>query len=340
MDADTNTGDVEVSSQKPIELQTDLERSTNAFESFLAGPLEDTQTADDDEALQDNDEAEELEAVEEDFDEDDDLEDELSGEDEDEDVELDEEPDETLFTVTIDGEQVQVTQEELLKGYSRQSDYTKKTQSLAEDRKAIDEETQAVRQERETYKHLLGRLEQQLQTGVTPEEQAQLEVLRAEDPVQYMLAKEEIEQREQKLGAIRQEQQRLEEAQAAESQQMLADHIAKEQQQLMSKIPEWSDDAVAKKEKSQIRDYAMSMGFSEQELNQMFDSRAVMVFRDAMKAQIAQTNKPQQRVKKVAKPGSKKVRRSQANVAMKRLQQSGSTRDAAAVFENLLSGKG
>ena len=40
-----------------------------------------------------------------------------------------------LFTVRINGEDHEVTAEELAKGYSRQSDYTKKTQELREYRK-------------------------------------------------------------------------------------------------------------------------------------------------------------------------------------------------------------
>ena len=338
MEADTNTGEGDIS-QKPIELQNDLERSQNAFESLLAGPAEDNQTEDGDEALQDSDEAEEIEAAEEDFGEDDDYDEELSA-DEDDDVELDEEPSEELFAVNIDGETVEVTREELIKGYSRQSDYTRKTQSLAEERKQFDEEAQAVRQERANYATLLDRLEQQLQSGVTPEEQAQLEALRQTDPMQYMLAKEEIDAREQKLSAIQQERQRVAEQQEADRQRELKGHIEKERKALFEAIPEWSDAKVAEKEQTQIRDYAMSMGFSQEELSQMFDSRAFLVFRDAMRAKQATTNKPRERVKKVAKAGAKRVRRSQKRVAMERLQKSGSNRDATAVFENLLSGKG
>lgn len=39
-----------------------------------------------------------------------------------------------MFTVKVDGEDVQVTRDELLNGYSRQQDYTRKTQQLAAER--------------------------------------------------------------------------------------------------------------------------------------------------------------------------------------------------------------
>ena len=336
MDADTNTG------AKPIELQSDFEKSVTAFEGFLDGPTEDTLPEENEEALQESDEAEELEAVEEDFDDDDEVEEELSGEEDDDDDEevLDEEPDLELIDVMINGERQQVTLEELQKGYSRQSDYTQKTQSLAEERKAFEEEAQAVRRERENYAVMLGRLEQQLSAGITPEEQAQLDELRQTDPVNYMLAKEELDQRQAKLDAIKQEQTRVQEQQAADNQRLLADHIEQQRDALMRAVPEWNDEGIAKAEQKRIREYAIKMGYSEDELNQLYDSRAVLVFRDAMKASRAETNQPRQKVKKVAKAGTKRVRRSQRKVAMERLQKTGSTQDATAVFENLLSGKG
>lgn len=47
------------------------------------------------------------------------------------------EPDVAKYTTKVDGEDVEVTLEELLAGYSRTSDYTKKTQALAADRQRL-----------------------------------------------------------------------------------------------------------------------------------------------------------------------------------------------------------
>ena len=342
MDAETNTGQADEMSPKPIDLQNDFEQSQNAFESLLAGPQEDTQTESEDEALQDSDD-EALEAVEEDFDDDDQADEmELSADDDDDDVELDEEPDTelSLVDVTIDGEIVQVTQDELVKGYSRQSDYTRKTQALSEERKAFEEERQAVRQERDVYEQMLGRLEQQLQTSITPEEQQQLDHLRQTDPVQYVLAKEELDARQERAEAIRAEQDRLKAQREEDEKKALEAHVAKEREALLVAVPEWKDQSTFKKERDQIEQYALSVGFTPEELAQLYDSRAMVVFRDAMRAGRASKAKPTQKVKPVAKAGAKKVRRSKRDVAMKRLQQSGSNADATAVFETLLSGKG
>lgn len=50
--------------------------------------------------------------------------------------ETDEEP---KYTVKVDGEEIEVTQEELLRGYMRQKDYTQKTQQLAEQRRQFEQ---------------------------------------------------------------------------------------------------------------------------------------------------------------------------------------------------------
>lgn len=44
-----------------------------------------------------------------------------------------------LYKVVVDGQEQEVTLDELTKGYSRQSDYTRKTEKLSQDRKSVEE---------------------------------------------------------------------------------------------------------------------------------------------------------------------------------------------------------
>ncbi len=71
-----------------------------------------------------------------------------------------EKPDQT-FTVKVDGTEVTVTLDELQKGYSRTQDYTRKTQQIAEIRRQVESEAEAIRAERSQYAQLLGALESQ-----------------------------------------------------------------------------------------------------------------------------------------------------------------------------------
>ena len=71
-------------------------------------------------------------------------------EESDEDEEESEEPtegEEELFVVKVDGEDREVTLEELRNGYSRQSDYTRKTQQLAGERQQMAQLQQQWQQE-------------------------------------------------------------------------------------------------------------------------------------------------------------------------------------------------
>ena len=92
------------------------------------------------------------------------VEDEAEGE-YDEDVEyVEEEPEQPeYYTVKVDGEELQVTQEELLNGYQRQQAYTRRSQELAEQRKKFEQEAQQVAELRNNYAQQLEQLSEQLQ---------------------------------------------------------------------------------------------------------------------------------------------------------------------------------
>lgn len=57
---------------------------------------------------------------------------------------------EPTFEVTIDGEKKQVTQSELINGYQRQADYTRKTQALADERRQVDAMLAALKLQEQT----------------------------------------------------------------------------------------------------------------------------------------------------------------------------------------------
>ena len=116
---------------KPTALQTDNEVTTSMFESFLT-PEEDkvedavteTEEVTQEEVIED-----ESEFVDEEIDQEiaDELEDDYEEELDEEQTDVEEEaPQLQTFTVKVDGQEVEVTQEELVNGYSRQQDYTRK----------------------------------------------------------------------------------------------------------------------------------------------------------------------------------------------------------------------
>ena len=95
------------------------------------------------------------------------------------------------YTIKVDGKDVEVTLDELQAGYSRQADYTRKSQVLAEQRKKADEELATTQQERQRY---LSQLEQfNIQADSKIEELAKTDWtrLKEEDPTEYMLKRDQ-----------------------------------------------------------------------------------------------------------------------------------------------------
>ncbi len=149
-----------------------------------------------------------------------------------------------VFTVKVDGKEIEVTLDELQKGYSRTQDYTRKTQQVAEARKAAEAELQAVRAEREQYAQLLGALSEQVKAVAEP--QIDWDRLYREDPIEYVRQREVMRENKEKAAAIQAEQQRLAEIAQQEQMQRFQAVKAKEAQALIEAIPSWKDPAKAK----------------------------------------------------------------------------------------------
>ena len=203
--------------------------------------------------------------------------------DEEDEQETNEPDDSSLITVKVDGKTERVTLEELRKGYSRTKDYTQKTMELADRRKAIDSESVTVQQEREQLAAITTALQERLtQNDAEPDWDA----LRAEDPVEWSIQKNIwIEKREERarLANVTAE---LARRNAADRQKQHEGQLAQERDALLEKAPEWkSNPTKAEKELAEIRQYALSVGFTEEEASQVYDHRAVLALRDAMRFQ-------------------------------------------------------
>ncbi len=243
------------------------------------------------------------------------------------------------YKVKASGEEVEVELDELIKGYQQGADYTKKSQALAEQRKALEAERnhlEYVKQERQAYAQKL----QALDSFLSQQNQGvNLDVLKETDPIGYAVAVAEQSQREKQLAVVRNEQQRLAQQQQSEQQASLQNHLRQESEKLTSLIPELATpqgDAVRK----QIRDYAKSIGWSDQELSQLYDSRAVVTLYNGMKYQQLQKSKPEVNKKLQAAPkmmrsgtSAPPTKSSSDKQAMQRLRETGKVSDAAKAFE-------
>ena len=244
------------------------------------------------------------------------------------------------FTVKVDGKEVDVTLDELQKGYSRTQDYTRKTQQIAEVRKQVEQETQAVRAERQQYAQLLGALQAQLQSS---EPQVDLERLYNEDPIEWVRQKEVLRERQEKAYAIQAEQQRLSYVGQQEQQRAMQEHLESQKDALLAALPEWKDPKKAKAEKALVLESAKSVGFSDDDLKSVYDHRLVLLLRKA--AMYDQMVSKRQGIKPVvnngprpAKPGAagRVSTNTESTRAKQRLAKTGRVDDAASAIELLL----
>jgi len=330
---------------KPTALQTDSEMATSMFESFLT-PEEDKV----EEAVTETEEAAEEEVLEEELESPETLEEDVEDEEEFvEEDELDEEqtdveeeaPQLQTFTVKVDGQEVEVTQEELINGYSRQQDYTRKTQELAQQRKTIEQQQAELAQRDAIYSQLLPKMEAQLKGELADE--PDWNTLYEDDPVGYVREKQLWDEKKEKLQATQAEQQRLQQEAVQKQQEQIALMVQEGQQKLLELIPEWQDPEVATKDKLAIREYGINvLGYTPQEMDAVYDYRALLGLRNAWlqsKTVKAVKKKPTEKAKaRVARPGTTNRPRSVAPVkkAKQRLAKTGKPSDAAKVFEQLL----
>ena len=286
----------------------------------------------------------EFEESEEEFDLDDDDADDLDEEEYDEDEGEPEQAD--TFTVKVNGEEIDVSLDELRNGYSRQADYTKKSQTLAEERKAFQQDRDAVLLERTQYSQLLGALQQQLQAFDEPA--PDFDRMYEEDPIEASRLerqyRQRTEQRAQKMQAIAMEQQRVNDANAQEQQEQMRGLITQEAARLPDVIPEWKDEKVAAKEREELKTYLLESGVAEEELGALVRASHIAVLRKAMLF-----DKGQSRVRKARKAGqSGKTVRSgsrqqqvkpsarKTKAAYQRLKERGTAENAASLIESLL----
>jgi len=292
------------------------------------------------EAVEETDE----EALEEEVDEESEEDEPEATEEEDEDSEEDdvEVEERKTYRVKAGGEEKDVTLEELVSGYQKGDDYTKKSQTLAEQRKTMEVEAKAIQEAqhlREEYQARLGQVSQILQQN--DEDYSDLEQLKENDPIAYAVKVAEKTENTKKMQVIQQEQARL----AQESNQYRANQqaqfVAEQSQMLTEKVKEFSDPKKAEQIKNDIRSFGKSVGFSDQELSQVYDHRHVMILQKAMEYDKLQKanpgiNKKLSKAPKMSKKGNKVAKTDVYTKQKKRLKGTGSLDDATSVFKNFL----
>jgi len=265
--------------------------------------------------------------------------DEIEVKDEKPEPEADEEkPEGKSYTVRVDGKDVVVDEGELLKGYSRQQDYTKKTMELSAQRQQVDQVAAQIQSERAQYQNQLNQLTAALgeQLSRAPDWEALLE----NDPVEYLKQQHLYQQRQAAYQGARQEQARTEQQTQAQNAQAMQQMLANEAEQLLANLPTWKDNAKAASEKTAIAKHLVERGYSAEQVSQLTDHKTVILAREAMlyRQMMAKAKETVKTVEKLPprmeKPGVSRPTDGRTT-DMQALRKSGKAEDAAALFAKM-----
>ena len=189
---------------------------------------------------------------------------------------------EQKFKVKVDGAEREVTLDELKNGYQRQSDYTQKTQELAQQRQAVESEKSQYNQYVQSIPMLAQVAQQNVQAASEQLYSQEMVDLAQTDPAEYVAQKARIEQTiAENSRVFNQMKQQFEEHQNHTSQahnQMLADVLVHSNKLLAEQIPDWETGDV----KTKLKDYALSTAeLTADDLNNLYDHRYVKILNKA-----------------------------------------------------------
>jgi hypothetical protein len=247
---------------------------------------------------------------------------------------------EELYKVKVNGQEYDVTLDELTNGYSRDADYRQKTEILANDKKEFQSESEKQRQnfsqKMTELNQVLNDAQQQLNDETN---NVDLEKLYEEDPTEAARIEHRLRKKQEKLNLAMEKTQ-------SEQKTQFESFLKDQQNKLVSKMPEFNDPTKASQLKSSMKNTLNSYGFNDQEVAQVYDHRIVMLVNDAMKYRNLQKAKPNI-AKKISKPGkvfSSGVKQSKDDLNSKsrkeklsRLRKSGSVKDAQSIFLDMIN---
>jgi len=302
--------------------------------------VEESQPEEEDESLEEGSEEEE-----------DSEEAEEADEEEEESEETGEGDEEELYLVKVDGEEHGVTLDELLNGYSRQSDYTRKTQELSSDRKEMEglqskynSEIQQIQAERRQYMESLQQIIELSAGDMESFANVDWKELKESDPIDYVTKREELREAQEKIQSLKNQQEFARQKQVQDEATIRKASIVEENGKLVAALPEWNDPKKKAKLATDIKSYGLKQGFTQEELGSLIDHRSVLVLIKALKYDQMQSsdvrskklkNKP-----KVIRAGkgksSSQDNKSKRTAQMKRLQGTGHIDDASALLEDFI----
>ena len=248
--------------------------------------------------------------------------------------------DEPRYKVKVDGKEMELPVSELIKGFQLQADYTRKTQQVAEERKAVEGEKERLTREREEFVQQAQTDMAVLRREIEADAQTDWQALLESDPIGYMKAKEAAEARREKYYQLRHTQERAVEALKQEQQERQAAYVAEQADVLRKELPDYfGDEAKSEATTKQLREFMTGIGFSDDEIASVSSARDVKLLIKAMRYDQLEKAKVEEQKKVQQPPARSESPRARADdsgsplnkAAVDRLKRSGGRDQDAAV---------
>lgn len=218
--------------------------------------------------------------------------------------------------VKVNGEAGEATFDQLVRSYQTQEAASQVLEQAKAQREAVK---QAEAEQKARWEQSIGVsaaiLQEQLNTVEQAMKSPDLAKLRENDPAEYAARQHDLQQQRasvvNKIQTLAQSVQTIRAQSEQQTQQARQEQLRVESERLLEKLPSWSDPEVAQAEQSQLVDYLIGRGFSQEEAMGASDHRLILLARDAMLGQQATAKtdvaaKKVQKVPKVLKPGAPK----------------------------------
>jgi hypothetical protein len=191
-----------------------------------------------------------------------------------------------LHRVKVQGQELEVTLDELKSGYSRDSDYRQKTHTLGLEKRDLETQKSSLRQSYDTRLSELNELIATADATVRQQQGSQdLQKLYDEDPTSAARLDYQLRQQQ---GQIEEVKSKAKEAHAKQ----YDDFLATQRELAATKIPEYSDPNKADQFKLSMRNSLRNYGFNDSEIGSLADHRFLMVAKDAMSYQNLKDKRP------------------------------------------------
>jgi hypothetical protein len=253
----------------------------------------------------------------------------------------------TSLKLKVNGEEIDKPLEEVIALAQQGLDYTKKTQEVAEQRKALEEYAQtilvqekALQQQVQVNSALIGDVAQltNIENQLAQFNDVNWQELSDNDFVEAQKLFFTYNQLQQQRATVAQQLTAKQQYLAQQQSQSLAEKVSKGKEVLAKEIPNWS------RETSQaIISVGKEYGFTEDELGMVYDPRHVKVLHDAMQWRKLQSNtgvkNKVSQAKPVVKPGAKDTKQEASSVKRQtrdNLRKSGKAEYAQKLIEDMI----